>query len=71
MRLDIIYEKKPTKILKLYEIDPEDLNIQVDEVCLWSKDNFHLYELLLENGFADFICNKESIRENYKELVFN
>jgi hypothetical protein len=26
---------------------------------------------ILENGYADFICNKDHIREVFKELKFN
>lgn len=60
--MDIILEKKPLKKLKLYEIDPEDLYINLEEVAQWSQDNRILYNEIRENGYADFICNKEYIR---------
>ena len=37
IHIDILLETKPKKPLKLYEIDPEDLFIDLEEVCLWSE----------------------------------
>lgn len=57
--------------MKLYELDPEDLNINLEEVNEWSKDNQTIYEELKINGYADFISNREYIRENYSELILD
>lgn len=37
----------------------------------WSEDNLRLYETILENGMAEFICNKEYLYEFYKSLHFD
>ncbi|KRX00625.1 hypothetical protein PPERSA_00852 [Pseudocohnilembus persalinus] len=71
LRMEILQENKPRQILKLYEISPEDININLQEVKKWSIQNEILYNQLLENGFADFICNKQNLKEIYEELVFN
>ena len=46
------------------------MHINLEEVQEWSQNNLNLYKEIKENGFADFICNKPHIRENYKELFF-
>jgi hypothetical protein len=65
MRMEVLQEKKPTKPLKLYELHEEDMNIDLKEVQKWSEDNTNLYYSIKENGFADFICNKENIIGTY------
>ena len=40
----ILLAKKPLKKLSLYELDPEDIYINMDEVNEWSKDNQKIYE---------------------------
>ena len=65
LRMEILVERKPKKPLKLYEINEEDLNIDLPKVTQWSEDNNRIYFLLRENGFADFICNKESMISSY------
>jgi Leucine-rich repeat (LRR) protein len=39
-------------------------------VSEWSQDNLKLYQLILENGMAEFICNKEFLFEFYQTLSF-
>lgn len=71
MRMETLREKKPKKQLKLYEIAEEDLTIDLPVVREWSEDNSKLYFQLKENGFADFICNRESLIEHYTQLIFD
>lgn len=71
MRMDVLVEKAPKQKLKLYEIAEEDLNIDLNAVRGWSEDNHNIYFALKENGFADFICNKESLVQNYTQLMFD
>lgn len=58
MRMIYITERMPKKIVKLDPIDPEDLNIDLSIVSRWSENNKDLYDLLLNNGQAEFICNR-------------
>lgn len=37
-------------------------------VTAWSIDNQELYKMLLDNGFTDFICNREALYEHYENL---
>ena len=41
------------------------MNIDIPGVRHWSEDNMHLYTQLRENGYADFICNREDVIANY------
>jgi hypothetical protein len=34
-------------------------------------DNIKLYEEILFYGLSDYVANKEHIRENYKEIIFD
>lgn len=68
MRIEFLQDKKPKSRLKLSSKEPEDLNIDVDMVTAWSIDNQDLYKMLLDNGFADFICNREALYEHYQNL---
>lgn len=36
----------------------------------WSIDNKEIYRLLLENGYAEYVCNKEFLYEHYTTLYF-
>lgn len=38
------------------------------QVSVWSVDNRELYRQLLENGFAEFLCNREFLCELYTTL---
>lgn len=39
MRIPIVLEKAPRKPLKLFELDPEDMQINLELVKKWSIDN--------------------------------
>lgn len=70
MRLIYITERKPKQKIRLDPIDPEDINIDLDVLNRWSSDNKELYDLVIENGMAEFICNREFLNEHYKTLQF-
>lgn len=36
----------------------------------WSRDNLELYQELLKNGMAEFICNRDFLFEFYRTLKF-
>jgi Leucine-rich repeat (LRR) protein len=40
------------------------------QVQEWSPDNLALYDLILQNGMAEFICNQEYLYEHYQQLAF-
>ncbi|CAD8184823.1 unnamed protein product [Paramecium pentaurelia] len=71
MRMEILLEKKPLKQFKLYELTEDEMNINLDQVTQWSPDNEKIYKNISENGFADFICNKEYMIETYTNIVFD
>ena len=50
---------KPKHKIRLDPLDPEDLNADLEVVCKWSRNNEELYHLLLQNGMAEFICNRQ------------
>jgi hypothetical protein len=59
MRIVYITESKPKRRIRLDPLDNETLNIDLAVVTQWSPNNKELYELLLSNGMAEFICNRE------------
>lgn len=59
MRMIYITETMPKKKIKLDPLDPQDINIDIPTVSRWSNNNKQLYSLLISNGMAQFICNKE------------
>ncbi|CAD8066959.1 unnamed protein product [Paramecium primaurelia] len=71
MRMEIFLEKKPLKQFKLYELTENELNINLDQVTQWQLigENVCLQIIkrfiknISQNGFADFICNKEYMIE--------
>ncbi|KAM3128295.1 hypothetical protein pb186bvf_019592 [Paramecium bursaria] len=71
MRMEILQESKPKKILKLYELTEDEIGINLQQVNQWSSDNQEIYSQIQENGFADFICNKEYLQETYTNLLFD
>ena len=54
-----ITANRPKHTVKLDQIDPEDLNVDVELVQQWSKNNLDLYKLVIENGMAEYICNRQ------------
>ena len=70
MRIIYITDKKPRQKIKLDPLDPDDINIDLDVVENWSQDNRKLYTLLLENGMAEYLCNKEFLNEFYENISF-
>lgn len=70
LRFFVIQEKRPKKILKLYELGEEDVCVDLTKIRGWSPDAELLVNEVMENGYADFICNKEHIREVFKHLIF-
>ncbi|EGR28501.1 leucine rich repeat protein [Ichthyophthirius multifiliis] len=71
LRIFTLLEKRPKRELPLYELRPDDLNIDLQKVKQWSEQTEQIYNQLLENGYADFICNKEYLREVFLDLKFN
>lgn len=70
MRVVYITPNKPKNVVKLDPLDPEDINVDLQLVTSWSRDNKELYELLLENGMAEWICNLEFLYSFYKHICF-
>ena len=70
MRMEVLRDKNPTKKLKLYELTEEEIGIEIEKTKNWSSNNQQIYFEISENGFAEFICNKEYLREVYTELLF-
>ena len=59
MRMIYITPFKPKHKIRLDPLDHEDLNADLQVVCKWSRNNEELYHLLLQNGMAEFICNRQ------------
>jgi hypothetical protein len=58
MRIISILKSKPKQKVKLDPIGPEDINISMENIMEWSEDNLELYQMVLDNGMAEFICNE-------------
>lgn len=70
LRIYVIREKRGKETLKLYPLDEEEVGVDRVKIKEWSTDAGRLIDEIQEFGYADFICNKEHIREVFKQLRF-
>ncbi|KAL4481503.1 hypothetical protein ABPG74_007592 [Tetrahymena malaccensis] len=70
LRIYVIQEKRPKKILKLYELGEEDVCVDRKKIRQWSEQAEILINEIMENGYADFICNRDHILEVFKNINF-